>query len=348
MKNMVRLGDPTPDFYRVEERDIDMPGDAQLIVELWDKDEPWGIASAVPALANPDQLIGSTFIDLEDRWYSKKWKKDMDKGAICKETRKLTNLEDPMLNNGTIEMWVEMLKTDEVSDKNPLSKFNRDLPVDIDVRVVIWEVREVRLVDGDHTDAQVVTKIECNNYGGEPLYPKRQLTDVHWNCQSTAEFNYRVVFTKIETPTSNCTLGFQLQDENKLAGSTHIGEVVIDITKHVMKVMKDGDAIRQQAQEVKFVDDSGEEDDESAVCGILKFELYVLQTGTVPVQGLAQLEPNDDPALMAPTNGRNLSDQFAAFAFDFSGFDTALLKKVLPVIIFSLLCLVLLRWLGLL
>lgn len=257
-----------------------------------------------------------------------------------------------MLNNGTIEMWVEMEETNKGTDHKQLTReqmFNIDPPCNIDVWIVIWDVDEVRLVDGDHTDAQVVTKIECNKYGGEPAYPKKQLTDVHWNCGGKAEFNYRVIFNKIETPTSLCTLSFLLRDENKLAGGTDIGDVVIDITKHVMKVMKDGEAIRLQDQLVKFMDDSGEEDDESAVCGILRFELYVLTTNpSVPVQGLAQLEPNDDPPLHAPTAGRGYSDQFAAFTFDFSGFDTALLKKVLPIIIFALLCLVLLRWLGLL
>ncbi|CAK0801701.1 unnamed protein product [Prorocentrum cordatum] len=117
-----------------------------------------------------------------------------------------------------------------------------------------------------------------------------------------------------------------------------------------MKVMKEGDSIRMQSQEVKFMDETAEEDDETEHCGILRFELWVLTTieANTKRQGLAWSEPNDDPALNAPTKGRSMSDQFAAFAFDFSGFDTALLKKVLPVIIFALLCLVLLRWLGLL
>ncbi|CAK0801702.1 unnamed protein product, partial [Prorocentrum cordatum] len=193
MKSMVRMAEPTPDFYRVEERDIDMPADAQLIVELWDKDEPTMLASAVPAVANSDTLIGSSFIDLEDRWYSKRWNRDMKRQRICKETRKLTSLKDPLLNNGTIEMWIEMVETDKVS-ATKLSALNRDPPVEVDVRIVIWEVKDVRLVDGDHTDAKVVTKLECNNkYGGEPGYPKTQSTDAHWNCQDNAEFNYRVI-----------------------------------------------------------------------------------------------------------------------------------------------------------
>ncbi|CEM22521.1 unnamed protein product [Vitrella brassicaformis CCMP3155] len=47
-----------PEFYRTEERDIRLPDQSQVIIEVWDKDE---------GIGQHDDLIGATTIDLEER-----------------------------------------------------------------------------------------------------------------------------------------------------------------------------------------------------------------------------------------------------------------------------------------
>merc|ERR1719310_2248128 len=69
MRNMVgREPTTSPEFYRLQERDIDMPTDSRLQVDLWN------MVDVAVAGDKMDSLIGSTVIDLEDRWHSARWK----------------------------------------------------------------------------------------------------------------------------------------------------------------------------------------------------------------------------------------------------------------------------------
>jgi hypothetical protein len=51
-----------PDFYKTYEFDALFPGSGPLVIKLMDYDDMFG-----------DELIGSTFIDLEDRYFSPEW-----------------------------------------------------------------------------------------------------------------------------------------------------------------------------------------------------------------------------------------------------------------------------------
>jgi hypothetical protein len=51
-----------PDFYKTYEFDGSFPGCAPLVIKLMDYDDMFG-----------DELIGSTSIDLEDRYFSPEW-----------------------------------------------------------------------------------------------------------------------------------------------------------------------------------------------------------------------------------------------------------------------------------
>ena len=51
-----------PDFYEKFEIPITIPGDARVTIEVWDWD---GLG---------DDFMGSTVIDIEDRWFCKEWR----------------------------------------------------------------------------------------------------------------------------------------------------------------------------------------------------------------------------------------------------------------------------------
>ena len=53
-----------PEFFRSYELKCSLPGASQLKVEVWDYDN-----------ITPDDIIGSTTIDLEDRWFNAEWQK---------------------------------------------------------------------------------------------------------------------------------------------------------------------------------------------------------------------------------------------------------------------------------
>jgi C2 domain len=70
-----------------------LPGTSQLEIRVWDHD-----------FLVKDDLIGQTTIDLENRFFSKKWRK-LEYPPI--ETR---NLKSPLssVNRGRIKLWVEI------------------------------------------------------------------------------------------------------------------------------------------------------------------------------------------------------------------------------------------------
>ena len=59
------------DFYKLIEFNAELPGTSQLVVEVMDKD-----------LIGSDDLIGKTTIDLEDRWFDKRWQEWGDENKL--------------------------------------------------------------------------------------------------------------------------------------------------------------------------------------------------------------------------------------------------------------------------
>lgn len=341
MKNQLRPDTHLPDFYRMEQFDLELPQDARLEIEMWSKSDD--------DLFGSDTKIGSSVIDLEDRWHSFRWRELMESRRVPKETRPLVTAEAPHLNKGTIELWVDMLQTVDASDPaNQPVQLQRPPPAEIEVRIVIWSTRDVKCVDGDKSDVKISVTLDCQEYMGQ--YPTVQYTDTHQNCTTgEAVFNWRVVFDRILTPTSSCTLGFQVMDWNALTSYTPIGDVSIDIGKYVGKVARETDSIRLRSAELSFVDKLAENEDDADV-GTVIFELWVLTQSEADArpQGIERQEPNDDPGLTVPAEGRSWAETFASVGLNFSMPEFGILKKVLPVGIFFLVMLVLLRWLGLL
>ena len=77
-----------------------LPGVSQLHIQLWDKD------SFVS-----DDLIGETIIDLENRFFSKKWR---NLPYVPVEMRELY-VSTSSLSRGKIQMFLEMIPSVETS-----------------------------------------------------------------------------------------------------------------------------------------------------------------------------------------------------------------------------------------
>jgi hypothetical protein len=67
-RDIYQLDEPNPDFYKMYDFEGTFPGSSPLKIEVWDYDMIFG-----------DEIIGTTYIDLEDRYFSLDWVAIKDK-----------------------------------------------------------------------------------------------------------------------------------------------------------------------------------------------------------------------------------------------------------------------------
>ena len=192
------------------------PGDSTLRIEVWDY--------------NPifkDELIGSTSIDLEDRYFCSEWQQMKFKPI---ETRTLVH-PDISGQQGNITLWVEIFdKKDSINmtpwqiAPEPLSK--------VELRLVVWETEEMRMMDAEDTSDIYVTAF---------VDPKdKQSTDVHYRCQTgNASFNWRIVLP-LDVPRVNNRLTLHCYDKDIFSKDDFISGAEIDLTD-ILKIPKDLD-----------------------------------------------------------------------------------------------------------
>lgn len=101
---------------------------------------------------NSDTLIGETTIDLEDRWFHKKWQAIGATGEATEEQRKVTgapkyiearDLHHPTKSNsqGKLYLWVEIIAIADARAKPPVV-FLAPEEIEIEVRVIVWAMRD--------------------------------------------------------------------------------------------------------------------------------------------------------------------------------------------------------------
>ncbi|CAE7620239.1 OTOF [Symbiodinium sp. CCMP2592] len=331
MRNMAQMQTNTPDFHRIEARDVSLPEDWRLEVTIKSLEE----------LALQDSVIGGTVIDLEDRWHSSLWQSGNRKQMLPTENRSLHSPEFPGRNRGSLEMWVEMIESSDAAAVKP-STLSKPPTTELEVRLVIWTASGVKLMSGDSTNVQIHTQLDCKEYGGE--YDALQQTDVHFNSvDGKAVFNWRMVYPRIKMPSWSCTMTVSLH-HHELMGDTFLGSFDLDLGKYLERVARDSDALTIGPSDITFYD--GEQED----VGSVNMTMYVLTQAEAQGRrvGIAREEPNEDPQLLTPTEGRDWGTYLSALGLAWPDF--GLWKKFIPVFVAMIVFLVLviiLRQIGL-
>jgi hypothetical protein len=95
-----------------------------------------------------------------------------------------------------IEMWVEVM-TQEEARKTPMSRLQVQSKDEYELRLIVWETRDVPLVNGDSVDVYVKVQFDPTGWSGG-LVEKQ--TDVHYGSKDgRGVFNYRFKFD-VEVP----------------------------------------------------------------------------------------------------------------------------------------------------
>jgi hypothetical protein len=333
MRNMARYNTNMPEFWRVESRQIELPEDGRLELSVMDCE----------SFPYSDALIGSTVIDLEDRWHSE----------YCNQIRGVPTEKRPLYTaeyvdkvRGNLEMFVTI--HDSSSEVSPLV-LSRPAPVELEVRFVIWTCSKVaNLPSYEYVNPKLKFTLDCVQHCG--VEPKEQETDVHQNpAEGNAVFNWRIVYRRIRMPTDECTIQVGLYHHEAL-GDYPIGTLDLDLKKHLDKVQKDGDPLTTIPVDIPFEDldmtTSADEDD----IGTINMEMTIMTQGEANANkvGLGREEPNVNPQLITP-EGRGWDAYFSTFSFPWPDF--GLWKKAIPFVLAGLsflFSMVIMKYLGLL
>jgi hypothetical protein len=126
------------EFCEVFDIDTELPGPSILKIEVWDHDDVF-----------PDEMVGRTVIDLEDRFFSNRWIKLKEKPV---ETRTLYH-KSTKVPQGVLRMWVDIIPKAMKMDKSLNKKWDISPrpPVEVEARLIIWETDDVEAVDYEGT-----------------------------------------------------------------------------------------------------------------------------------------------------------------------------------------------------
>eukprot|EP00300_Choanocystis_sp_HF-7_P010490 c16974_g1_i2.p1 GENE.c16974_g1_i2~~c16974_g1_i2.p1 ORF type:complete len:703 (+),score=135.08 c16974_g1_i2:1854-3962(+) len=278
-----------PDFYRVSELTANIPGDSFLEISVYSKNQ----------FGANDSLIGSTRIDIENRYFSEEW------ASLEPKPREVRQLTKPGCSGvqGKLVLSLEIMTTQEqlAIPKAQLNAPKLDL---WQLRMVIFETTEVpKLPDRpDGLDLFVTAMPD----GLEQLS-----TDIHYVVRDgSSKHNWRFVWDMDLPRKSTPTIKVAIWDKNHLLANEAIGEAIINLGKFYKRATR----VRFRQQIEKQI----------ITCTHPAFEgprgKIELQIDLVPGDyasdnpvGLGRNKPNDDPYLRMPDREGFFDRHFARF-----------------------------------
>jgi hypothetical protein len=161
-----------PDFYTSYEFEAMLPGDSEIQISVFDYD---AIGS--------NEMIGSTLIDIENRWLNPSWRAMPNKPMEIRPLKVLSS----RANQGSLEMWLDIF-TESVAKITPRHHIEPPLPEPWELRIIIWKTANCVNKDEGSSDLYVSCQLEENS-------DSKQNTDTHWKSEDgTGNFNYRMKF----------------------------------------------------------------------------------------------------------------------------------------------------------
>ncbi|XP_012058513.1 PREDICTED: otoferlin-like [Atta cephalotes] len=165
------------------------------------------------------------------------------------ERRPLFNVKRPGLEQGKLEMWIDMFRIEQFPPK-PAVNIAPPIPEEYEVRVIVWNTEDVPLIE-----SQFLTGEKCSDIyvKGWIQYEDYQKTDVHYNSLTgEGNFNWRFVFRITYSKGENvmivrrrmfifakneieeklpCKLHLQVWDSDHFSSDDFIGELTLDLSR---------------------------------------------------------------------------------------------------------------------
>lgn len=206
-RNNYVLDEPNPDFGKHYDFPVVFPGCPPVRVDIMDYDDLFG-----------DDLIGTTWVDLEDRYFLAEWRALADKPV---EFRQIYH-PSSAVSQGVCKMWVEINPAKVApEDEERVWEIEKKPFEEMEVRLVVWDTKDIKMMDDEGTSDVFIRSFFDSKNALE--------TDCHYRCQDgKASFNYRLKF-KERFPRKDYRLNLQAYDRDFFKSNDIIGSCMIDL-----------------------------------------------------------------------------------------------------------------------
>lgn len=188
-----------------------------------------------------DDLIGTTIIDLEDRFFSVGWNTLRDKPI---EYRQIYH-ESTSLSQGVIKLWLEISSNSIPLADRKLWNITPQPPVEMEIRICVLKCEGIPNMDIEGTsDAFLKGFFDSSE--------EIQETDTHYrNQDGEPDFQYRLLY-RVKVPRKDYKFTLQCYDRDFFKSNDMIGEARVDLKQ----IVEDGALIKQPLNfNKKFYDD---------------------------------------------------------------------------------------------
>lgn len=265
------------------------------VVEL-DGSLPSGIRACFVLKLGDDQ--GYCYVDLEERFASKTWEKSVQ--LASDRENQFFSKKDGDSTFGSIEYRVEVMDIANVTKALPLQKESLK---PIELRVVVWGCRNLYSKYTSCMDVRVATRIENANYTASPSL---QFTDIHYGSVGTALFNWRMVYKEVDSRKLT-NLNLSVFHKNTILTETGmlIGDADLDISEYLKQCSRKRNTLVYNVELPINMKDK--------LAGYVQLTISLLPQDMAVIEpvGMKRDEPNVNPILQTPTEGRKWRDFMA-------------------------------------
>lgn len=229
-------------------------------------------------------------------------------------------------------MWCEVMDTFEAR-RNAMVQIMKPEPEEYEMRFIVWKVEGLPMGEKEAIDIYIKAELDVGGWQTESEFRE---TDAHTGSEDgNGIFNYRWKFP-FTLPCIFPRLRIIAYDFETFSSDIPLAEMILDLGKHFRKLRKEG-RISLPDQEADFTK-SGSESKAKAGTLFFSIDLLTKQHADQRPVGEAQEEPNRDPELEAPTEGRGIMDFLKGTAIDPRGllawFNFGFLKKAIALFVF--------------
>lgn len=205
-----QLDEPNPKFYKRYDFEAIFPGSSPLNIDVWDYDAIFG-----------DELIGTSVLDLEDRYFTLGWV------GLKEKPIEYRNLYHPSskMSQGTVVCWTEILKVNEPAETQPqIWDITSKPDYAIEIRIAVHNCEDIPMMDAEGT-SDVFIK------GFFDKDEEVQETDTHFrNQDGKPDFQYRWIFkTTYPRPKDITKFTLEAYDRDFFKSNDMIGQATIEL-----------------------------------------------------------------------------------------------------------------------